>query len=71
MKRFMNKKVAVIGLASALALGIAGGAFAYFTSTGTSSGTGSVGTATDWSVTNVSTSGGPILSGSGCLDPEC
>ena len=34
MKRFMNKKVAAIGLAAGLALGVAGGAFAYFTTTG-------------------------------------
>ncbi len=31
MKRFMNKKVAAIGLAAGLALGAAGAAFAYFT----------------------------------------
>jgi hypothetical protein len=43
MKRFMNKKVAAIGLAAGLALGAAGGAFAYFSSTG--GGTGSVTTA--------------------------
>ena len=30
MKRFMNKKVAAIGLAAGLALGAAGAAFAYF-----------------------------------------
>ena len=47
MKRFMNKKVAAIGLAAGLALGVAGGAFAYFTSTGSGTGTGSVGTATN------------------------
>ena len=34
MKRFMNKKVAAIGLAAGLALGAAGAAFAYFSSTG-------------------------------------
>ena len=39
MKRFMNKKVAAIGLASGLALGAAGAAFAYFTDT--DNGTGS------------------------------
>ncbi len=43
MKRFMNKKVAAIGLAAGLALGIAGGAFAYFTSTGAGNGSASVG----------------------------
>ncbi len=31
MKRFMNKKVAVVGIAVALVLGIGGAAFAYFT----------------------------------------
>jgi len=39
MKRFMNKKVAAIGLAAGLALGAAGAAFAYFTSSGTGTGT--------------------------------
>ena len=33
MKRFMNKKVATIGLAAGLALGAAGAAFAYYVST--------------------------------------
>ncbi len=48
MKRFMNKKVAAIGLAAGLVLGLPGAASAYFTSTGTGSGSGSVGTATNW-----------------------
>jgi hypothetical protein len=43
MKRFMNKKVAAIGLAAGLALGAGGAAFAYFTSTGAGTGTGTVG----------------------------
>ncbi len=46
MKRFMNKKVAAIGLAAGLALGVAGGAFAYFTSTGAGTGSGTVGSTT-------------------------
>jgi hypothetical protein len=46
MKRLMNKKVAAIGLAAGLALGVAGGAFAYFTSTGSGSGSGTVGSST-------------------------
>ena len=52
MKRIMNKKVAAIGLAAGLALGVAGGAFAYFTTTGNGNGSATVGTATnDWNVT--------------------
>jgi len=65
MKRFMNKKVAAIGLASALALGAAGIATAYFTSTGSGSGTGSTGIASNWTVTSVSTSGGALSPGQG------
>jgi hypothetical protein len=45
MKRFMNKKVATIGLAAGLALGAAGAAFAYFTTTGNGGGTTTAGTA--------------------------
>jgi hypothetical protein len=43
MKRFMNKKVAAIGLAAGLVLGIAGAAVAYFSSTGSGTGSGLVG----------------------------
>ena len=46
MKRFMNKKVAAIGLAAGLALGVAGGAFAYWTSSGSGTGTSSTTTGT-------------------------
>jgi hypothetical protein len=45
MKRFMNKKVAAIGLATGLALGAAGAAFAYFQTSGSGTGTGTVGNA--------------------------
>jgi hypothetical protein len=43
MKRFMNKKVATIGLAAGLALGAAGAAFAYFTTTGDGNGSATTG----------------------------
>lgn len=67
MNRFMNKKVAAIGLATGLALGAAGAAFAYFTSTGSGSGTGSTGIASNWSVPNadVLVSGGALSPGQG------
>ena len=44
MKRFINKKVVAIGVAAGLTLGMAGAAFAYFTSTGAGNGSASVGT---------------------------
>jgi hypothetical protein len=39
MKRFMNKKVAAIGLAAGLVLGVGGAAFAYWTTSGSGNGT--------------------------------
>ena len=50
MKRFMNKKVAAIGLAAGLALGAAGAAFAYFTTAGQGTGNASVGSSSHWTV---------------------
>ena len=55
MKRFINKKVAAIGLAAGLVLGGAGAAFAYFTSTGSGTGTATTGSATNWTVSVPST----------------
>ena len=65
MKRFMSKKVAGIGLAAGLTLGMAGAAFAYFTSTGSNTGTGSVGQASNWSVGPVVLHGTTIYPGQG------
>jgi len=65
MKRFMNKKVVAIGLAAGLTLGAAGAAFAYFTSTGSGTGQGSVGTASTWGVTAGAVQGGPIYPNAG------
>src|SRR5580700_8989226 len=57
MKRFMNKKVAAVGLAVGLTLAGAGAAFAYFTSTGNGTGQGFVGSASNWTVTAGAVSG--------------
>lgn len=53
MKRFMNKKVAAIGLAAGLALGAAGAAFAYFNTTGAGDGSATTGNATALVITQV------------------
>ena len=63
MKRFMNKKVATIGLAAGLALGAAGAAFAYFSTSG--SGTGSTTAGTAGNVTLSATIAGAIVPGDG------
>ena len=58
MKRFLNKKVAAVGLAAGIILGGAGAAFAYFSGNGSGSGsasTGSVGTDLAISQTNTVT----------------
>jgi hypothetical protein len=66
MKRFMNKKVATIGLAAGLLLGAGGAAFAYFTNSGgTGTGTGLVGASSNWTVSPTSFTGGPLYPGSG------
>jgi hypothetical protein len=46
MKRFMSKKLLVVGVAVALVIGIGGAAFAYWTSSGTGTGSAQNGTAT-------------------------
>jgi hypothetical protein len=58
MKRFMNKKVATIGLTAGLVLGAAGGAFAYFSSTGTGVGTGTVGVSAGLDISQTNTVSG-------------
>ena len=57
MKRFRTKKVAIVVVASALGLGLAGGALAYFTSTGSGTSQATVGTATGWTVNGGSVAG--------------
>ena len=44
MKRFMSKKLLVVGVAVAVLLGVGGAAFAYFTTTGGGTGSAAVGT---------------------------
>lgn len=59
MKLFGSKKRKLIagGVALVAIAGLATGAFAYFTSTGSGNGTGKVGTATNWTVTGASEAG--------------
>jgi hypothetical protein len=65
MKRFMNKKVAAIGLAAGLLLGAGGAAFAYFTGSGTGTGTGSVGSGATWAVSQSGSASGAMYPGVG------
>jgi hypothetical protein len=60
MKRFRSisrtKRIVVVGVTAALTLGIAGGAFAFWTASGTGTGAATTGSATTWSIGQV----GPI-----------
>jgi hypothetical protein len=53
MKRFMNKKLLVVGVAVALVLGIGGAAFAYFLVGGSGTGTAPVATAQNVTITQI------------------
>src|ERR1035441_3436611 len=61
MKRFMNKKVAVVGIAVALVLGIGGAVFAYFTTTGTGTGSAPIGDASALTVVVGTPTGGALF----------
>jgi hypothetical protein len=56
VRRFMHKRL-YVALTAVAVLAIAGAAFAYFTSTGSGTGHGTVGTAGAWTVTQDTTSG--------------
>jgi hypothetical protein len=66
IKKFMTKKVVVVGAAVALTLGLSGTAFAYFTSSNQGTGHATVGSATNWTLVQTSITG---LSASN-LEPE-
>lgn len=55
MKRFMNKKLLVVGVAVAVLLGVGGAAFAYFTTTGSGNGSAQVGTPSSLTITQLGT----------------
>ena len=66
MRRFTRKRV-VAALSLIAVLAVAGGAYAYFTSTGNGTGSGTVGAATNWGVATT-TSGGPLYPGVSATD---
>ena len=68
MKLFkFNKKSVVAGAAIGALMGLAITAAAYWTSTGSSTGTATTGTSTTWQVDTLGNSGGPLYPGSGAI----
>jgi hypothetical protein len=59
----ISKKGVIFGLSAGVALGVTGAAFAYFSSTGSGTGSASVGTSTTWGVSVTTATGGPLLPG--------
>src|SRR3954447_14282035 len=65
MVEVLKRKRVLAGLGAVVALVAAGAAIAYFTSTGSGNGTGSVGNASNWTVAIAAPSGGPLYPGAG------
>ena len=59
----IGKKGVIFGVSAGVALGLTGAAFAYFSASGSSTGTASVGTSTAWGVSVTTATGGPLLPG--------
>jgi hypothetical protein len=64
MSHLKSRRV-LIGLGAIVSLALAGAAIAYFTSTGSGTGTASVGNASNWTVNVATPSGGPLYPGAG------
>jgi hypothetical protein len=62
--KLLRKKRVFVG-ATVATLALAGGAFAYFTSSGTGTGYATVGTPATWEVTVAAPTGGPLYPGAG------
>lgn len=70
MRSFFTKKRSLVALAAIAALAIAGGAYAFFSSTGNGTGSASVGQSTPFNVAQATNStGGPVFTG-GPLYPD-
>ena len=65
MFRKITRKRNIAVLSTLAVLALAGGAYAYFTSSGNGTGTATVGTATAFTVQPVAATGGPLYPGSG------
>lgn len=64
LRRFTKKRV-ILALGVVAALVVAGAAVAFFTSTGTGTGSAQVGSAAHWTMTPSAATGGPMFPGSG------
>jgi hypothetical protein len=65
--RLLKRKRVLAGLGVVAMLVVAGSAFAYFTSTGSGTGSATVGSASNWTVTPATATGGPLYPGSGSM----
>ena len=61
MKFTLKKKIAAVGLAAGVSLGVGGAAFAYFTSTGSGTGAATVGNAAAWTPVSATLLNGGVM----------
>ena len=71
MKRFMSKKVLVVGVVVAVLLGVGGAAFAYFSTTGTGNGTAQVGNAAGVTISQIGPGYDSLVTGNGYVQDQC
>jgi hypothetical protein len=67
VRRVLTKKRVGAALSAVVVLAIAAAAFGFFTSTGTGTGSALVGSATSWTVTSGTASGGSLFPGAGSV----
>ena len=62
-----RKRIIIAGATAALVLGTGGAAFAYFTNTGSGTGSATVGSPGGWGVQQTASTGGPLYPGAGTV----
>ena len=71
MKRFMNKKMLVVGVVVAVLLGVGGAAFAFFSTTGTGNGTAQVGTASNVTISQIGPGYDSLVTSNNYVQDQC
>jgi hypothetical protein len=71
MKRFKNKKILTIGLVTALVLGLGGAAFAFYSSTGSGTGSAQAGTVKALTISQIGPGYNSLITGNGYVQDQC
>jgi hypothetical protein len=71
MKRFMNKKMLVVGVAVAVLLGVGGAAFAFYSSTGSGTGSAQAGSVKALTISQIGPGYDSLVTGNGYVQDQC